>query len=105
MAAGQWRGGGANAALIHFTTIWNWGRRKGRVPKNLPNPAKPIRKHARRPRGQMLNTAALKRLAKVLSRPPTRAQDVAEAVRLILLTGCRSGEILRLRWDEVKRGR
>lgn len=53
----------------------------------------------------MLNTADLKRLAKVLRRPQTRSLEAAEAVRLILLTGCRSGEILRLRWDEVKRDR
>lgn len=101
----QTRSGGANAAVIHFTTIWNWGRKEGHVPKDLPNPAKPIRKNARAPRGRMLNTADLKRLAEVLRRPPTRSQEAAEAVRLILLTGCRSGEILRLSWDEVKRDR
>lgn len=99
------RSGGANAALIHFTTIWNWGRTEGHIPRGLPNPASPLRKMARAPKGQMLNTSDLERLGAVLSRPPTRTQDAAEAVRLILLTGCRSGEILRLRWDEVTQGR
>lgn len=99
----QTRSGGANAALIHFTTIWLWGRKHGHVPPTLPNPAAPLRKNKRAPRGRMLNTEDLKRLGAVLSNPPTRTQDAAEAVRLILLTGCRSGEILRLRWDEVHR--
>lgn len=99
------RSGGANAALTHFTTIWNWGRSEGHIPSGLPNPARPLRKMARAPRGQMLNTSDLKRLSGVLSRPPTRTRDAAEAVRLILLTGCRSGEILRLRWEDVHQGR
>ena len=53
----------------------------------------------------MLNTSDLKRRAEVLSQPPTRPRDSAEAVRLILLTGCRSGEILRLRREDVQQGR
>ena len=101
----QTHSGGANVALIHFTTIWKWGKQNEHIPKGLPNPAAPIRKNHRDPRGRMLNTADLKRLAAVLDAPPLRAGDAANAVRLILLTGCRSGEILRLSWAEVKRTR
>lgn len=49
----------------------------------------------------MLSSRDLARLFAVLSSPPRRCEDAAQVVELILLTGCRSGEILRLRWDEV----
>ncbi|TRD13705.1 tyrosine-type recombinase/integrase, partial [Palleronia caenipelagi] len=99
------RPGGANAALGHFTTIWRWGRDQGLFPGDLPNPAGPVRKMPRVARGQMLNAGDLRRLAAVLDTPPPRTRDAAEAIRIILFTGCRSGEILRLRWREVKSGR
>jgi len=41
------RSGGANAALIHFTTILTWGKEVGHVAFDLPNPAGPIRKKTR----------------------------------------------------------
>ena len=94
--------GGANQALLHFTTILNWGRENGHLPFDLPNPASPIKRNRLAPRGRMLNSEDLKRLFAVLSTPPPRTKDAAKAIELILLTGCRSGEILRLTWDEVK---
>ncbi|WP_411892546.1 tyrosine-type recombinase/integrase [Yoonia sp. SDW83-1] len=95
--------GGANQALLHFTTILNWGKQNGHLPFALPNPASPIKKNRRQARGQMLNSEDLKRLFDVLAAPPPRSKDAAQIVEMVLLTGCRSGEILRLRWDEVKR--
>jgi integrase len=97
--------GGANQALLHFTTILNWGKQSGHLPFDLPNPASPLKKNRRQARGQMLNSGDLKRLFDVLASPPPRSKDAAKIVELVLLTGCRSGEILRLRWDEVKRTR
>jgi integrase len=99
------RPGGANQALLHFTTILNWGKAAGHIPHDLPNPAAPIRRNRRPPRGRMLNGADLARLAAVLAAAPARSRDAAEAIELILLTGCRSGEILRLSWAEVKADR
>jgi len=101
----QTRSGGANAALIHFTTILKWGKAAGHIPMDLPNPAAPLRKNKRARRGQMLNSGALARLTRVLKHPPARSRDAADAIRLMVLTGCRSGEILRLRWDAVGRDR
>jgi len=41
----------------------------------------------------------------VLDTATARQRDAADAIWLMLLTGCRSGEILRLRWDEVRKDR
>lgn len=97
------RPGGANQALGHFTTILNWGAHQGHLPHNFRNPAAPIRFNKRRARGRMLNSDQIRRLAAVLNAASQNRRDAAGAIWLILLTGCRSGEILRLRWDEVKR--
>jgi len=99
------RPGGANHAALHFTTILNWGKANGHLPHDLPNPSSPIRKNRRVARGQMLNSNDLKRLFEILNDPPPRAGDAAHLIALILLTGCRSGEIMRLKWEEVKADR
>jgi len=99
------RAGGANQALGHFTTILNWGKAQGHLPYDLPNPAAPLRKNRRAARGRMLNAEQLRALAVELNKVKVRHRVSAQAIRLILLTGCRSGEILRLRWSEVTKSR
>lgn len=97
------RPGGANQALGHFTTILNWAREAGHLPADFPNPAAPLRFNRRMARGRMLSSDQLRRLAAVLDSATARQRDAADAIWLMLLTGCRSGEILRLRWDEVRK--
>ncbi|MBY6059514.1 site-specific integrase [Leisingera daeponensis] len=97
------RPGGANQALGHFTTILNWAREAGHLPADFPNPAAPLRFNRRMARGRMLSSDQLRRLAAVLDTATARQRDAADAIWLMLLTGCRSGEILRLRWDEVRK--
>lgn len=99
------RPGGANQALGHFTTILNWGQAAGHLPAGLPNPAAPVRFNRRLARGRMLSGDQLQRLAAVLDSATARQRDAADAIWLMLLTGCRSGEILRLRWTEVRKDR
>ncbi|WOI35494.1 site-specific integrase (plasmid) [Tritonibacter scottomollicae] len=99
------RPGGANQALGHFTTILNWAREAGDLPADFPNPAAPLRFNRRVARGRMLSSDQLRRLAAVLDSATDRQRDAADAIWLMLLTGCRSGEILRLRWDEVQKDR
>ncbi len=99
------RPGAANQALGHFTTILNWGLQAGHLPANFPNPAAPLRSNRRLARGRMLTSDQLRRLAAELDSATAKQQDAADAIWLMLLTGCRSGEILRLRWEEVQKDR
>ena len=99
------RPGGAKQAIGHFGTIWNWGKREGHLPQELPNPATPIRCNRKVARGRMLSSEQLADLGRVLHNPPTRLRQSAKAVLLILLTGCRRGEILNLKWQDVKKDR
>jgi len=50
----------------------------------------------------MLTAQQLTDLGRELAHVPARNRRAADAIRLILLTGCRSGEITRPKWSEVK---
>lgn len=95
------RPGGANQALGILVTMLNFARSAKLIPQNTPNPCAPIRKNLRRARGRLLTSPQITALGKALTSCPVQHQEAAAAIRLILLTGCRSGEILRLRWSEV----
>jgi integrase len=95
------RPGGANQALTHLRTALKFARDTGRLPRDAPDPSRPIRKNTRRARGRLLNASQLGKLGAWLEAPQLRWLDVADAIHLILLTGCRSGEISRLQWAEV----
>ncbi len=93
--------GGANQALSHLRSMLKFARETGILPPDTPDPSKPIRRNTRRARGRLLNAGQLAKLGVWLEAPPIRWLDMADAIRLILLTGCRSGEIARLTWAEV----
>ena len=95
------RPGGANQALGLLVTMLNFARSARLIPKDTPNPCAPIRKNRRKARGRLLSSDQITALGKALRSCPPSHHDAADAIRLILLTGCRSGEILRLRWSEV----
>ncbi len=92
--------GGANIAPAAFTTVLNWAKTNGRIPKTQPNPASPIRKNRRPPRCRMLSSAQVLELRRLLmaKQGESRAVDVTH---LLLLTGCRFGAIAGLTRDEV----
>ena len=93
--------GGANYTLDLLRQIMNHAKLHGHVPTN---PATGIRRNPRRKFNRFLSQAELSRLHDMLAaleaeRPSCRAW--VDIVRLLLLTGCRCGEIINLKWDEV----
>ena len=93
--------GGANKALEILGQIMNAALAAGYV--QTP-PVKGIAKNPRPKLTRFLSAEEIERLHRVLDRLvdewPSRRQQ-ADIVRLLLLTGCRKGEILKLRWSEV----
>ena len=102
---GRERPGGANRAhdILRdmFARAIAWGHR----PETAGNPCAGITRYRRPPRGRLLSEDDLARLGTVLRRLENRSPLKAAAVRLSVLTGCRSGEVRRLRWRDVKRDR
>ena len=97
--------GGANRTLSIFKHMLdkaeNWGYRLENT-----NPCRSVRFNRKRQCERFLSTAELVRLGRVLAE--ARAGDdvarkvAATAITILLLTGCRSSEILNLHWPEVR---
>ena len=91
--------GGANRALDTLRQIMNFAIARGHIETN---PARGIARN-RRPRlDRFLSREEVERLHRALDRQ-TREGDrqQADIIRLLLLTGCRRGEIVGLRWSEA----
>ena len=93
--------GGANKALQLLRQILNAAVATGYI---AGNPTQRIRRNPRRKLTRFLSGEEIDRLHGTLDRlvdeRPYR-QLQADIIRLLLLTGCRRGEILKLKWSEV----
>lgn len=79
-----------------------WGMRPDET-----NPCKRIERYRENKRERFLSTAEVERLGKVLAELDQTTEvheTVLAGLRLLLLTGCRLGEVLALRWDDVIEG-
>jgi len=68
------------------------------------NPRKHIRKYPEEKRERFLSAAELRRIGEVLREMEserTELQSAILAARLLIMTGCRLGEIMTLKWDYV----
>ena len=93
--------GGANSALLVFRQIMNHAIARGHIETN---PTRGLKRNPRPKLTRFLSREEISRLHEVLDgyeprRPSCKPQ--ADIIRLLLLTGCRTGEILKLRWREV----
>ena len=91
--------GGANHALGLLRQIMNFAVACGHVDKN---PARGIRPNRRPGLTRFLSREEVGRLHRVLDGQTGRGgREQADIIRLLLFTGCRRSEIVRLRWSEV----
>ena len=91
--------GNANSALKLLRQILNLAIARGHL---QTNPARDIRPNRRAKLTRFLSTDEIARLHRVLDAEDGRGgRAQADIIRLLLLTGCRRNEIVRLRWAEV----
>ena len=68
------------------------------------NPCRGIRRYRRQGRERFLSDDEIRHLATTLSAHEAEKPLQVAAVRLLLLTGCRKGEIVTLRWSDYREG-
>lgn len=94
--------GGANRTLAILKSMLNAAVNWGMLPGEGRRLYGGIRKNRRPPRGRLLNLDQIRRLGEALQESQLRYPDDVDTIRLVLLTGCRSGEIRQLRWSEIQ---
>lgn len=93
----------ANRVLSLLSKAMNLAELWGYRPDHS-NPCRHVRKYAEKKRERFLNREEIASLMRVLDEEEALGKEMitaVQAIRLLLLTGCRLNEILRLRWDEV----
>ncbi|MXW90375.1 MAG: tyrosine-type recombinase/integrase, partial [Rhodospirillaceae bacterium] len=99
---GRRKPGGANRAHDILRSMFDCAVAWGHRPEAAGNPCAGIVRYRRPPRGRLLGADDLAKLGAVLRQREGESPACVAAVRLLLLTGCRPGEIRCLRWCEVK---
>ena len=69
------------------------------------NPCAGIKRYRRQGRERFLSTAEVRRLGEVLTRHEADHPQAVAIIRLLLLTGCRKGEIVSLKWSFYREGK
>ena len=93
----------ANLALAVLSKIISWSELRGLRTENT-NPCRGIKRFAENQRQRFLLDEEILTLGDVLRDLETRGEEaphVIATIRLLLLTGCRVGEILSLKWQYV----
>jgi integrase len=93
----------ANRCLEIISKMFNLAEMWGLRPDGT-NPRKHIKKYPEEKRERFLSAAELRRVGEVLRDMEREGVELASAiaaVRLLMLTGCRLGEIMRLKWEYV----
>jgi integrase len=84
-----------NRMLALLSILFNFGIKSGYA---TSNPAKGVKRYSETARTRWLSSEELERLSTALE--SYQNQEVANAIRLLLLTGARPSEVLRSEWSE-----
>ena len=93
----------ANRALPVLSVILRGAESLGHRPQNS-NPCLGIRRYRLRGRNRFLTTEEIRRLGTILDMHQEVSPQPVAVVRLLLLTGCRQGEVRHLRWEDYRQG-
>lgn len=103
--------GAANRTLALLSKMMNLAEKWGERDSNS-NPCYHIEKYKEKKLGRFIRSEELTRLGQILREVEADAQNMLEkdsevririiqAIRLLLLTGCRLGEVLTLKWEYI----
>jgi integrase len=91
----------ANRVLALLRKMFSLAEKWGDRPQNS-NPCTYIDKNKEYARERYLTAEEMMKLDQVLTKYEEEKYSAVTAIRLLLLTGCRKGEILTLKWEHIK---
>lgn len=91
----------ANRVLTTASKSWAMAARWGWWPRNVPNPARDHDRYPERPKGRAMERHQLRAIGKALEQEPPGSTPAA-ALAVLMLTGLRPGECLKLRWEDLE---
>ena len=83
--------------IFNLAELWGWRGEKG-------NPCRHVRKYKEQKRERFLSDEEFRRLGEVVNEMEARRSVTvyeAATIRLLMLTGCRKNEIVKLKWKDV----
>lgn len=98
----------ANYVLMVLSSFFNWAEENGLRAKGTINPTIAVKRYRENKRDRFLSSKEMQRLGEVLAKVEadgSENQFALAAVRLLVLTGARLGEILTLKWAYVDKER
>ena len=95
------RPGSANRAMPALSVMMKMAELWGYRPHNS-NPCKNTKRYRMQPKERFLTPEEMARLNAVLARDQFWCPHIVAIVRLLMLTGCRLGEIVSLEWDWIR---
>ena len=93
----------ADRSMPILSIIMKEAERMGMRPEGS-NPCRGIGRYRRKGRERFLSDDEIRRLSARLAAHEARWPQQVAVIRLLLLTGCRKGEILTLRWSDYRDG-
>jgi integrase len=93
--------GAANRAMEILKAMFNKAERWGYLPEHS-NPFNGVKRNRQRKIERFLSEDEMRRLGKALAQARRTHPLQSAALTLLALTGCRRGEIIHLKWPEVK---
>jgi integrase len=89
----------ANRTLALVSHLFSWAEREGLLPEGHPNPARGVRRFREESRDRWLRPAEVQAIVEAVEDEPS--VHVRAYFWLILLSGCRKRELLRVEWCDV----
>ena len=93
----------ADRSMPVLSVIMREAERMGMRPEGS-NPCRGIKRYRRKGRQRFLSDDEIRRLSARLTAYDAQSPQQVAVIRLLLLTGCRKGEILTLQWSDYRDG-